>query len=285
MKLFPFAIILCLLSCQKVELPQPDEPEECGVIDITEKDKIAVTGESLNVGPVSADIYLYTNSAEQLFVSDALSNRASIQYCTDGLFANGKDVMPEYVREENGQKKCFDGNRATVRLDCLTPGTKYHYRAHVVIGNASRYGKVRTFTTPALDLPSGMVDLGLSVKWSSSNVDGQFKQNELSNVVPEGCHVPTIQEFQELIDNCICAAAIIDGKNGLVATAPNGKSIFFLSIAPKYDGQNGVAPIGNGEAFNGSYWCAEEGFAFTFGKKPNVGKTDINYYRSLRVVQ
>lgn len=287
MKLYPLAILLCLAACQKVELPQPDEPEEWGVIDITEEDKIAVTGEAFRVGPVSADIYLYTNSVDQLFLSDALPNRATIQFCKDGLFANGNDVMPEYTTDESGRPNYFDGNRALVHLDCLQPATTYHYRAHVVIGDATRYGKIRKFTTPSLNLPDGSVDLGLSVKWSSSNVDGQYKQSELP-VISEGWRVPTASNFGELIENCICADAIIENQNGLMCTAPNGNSIFFPAVPPTYDGslsETGIAPIGNAEAFFGSYWCAEEGFAFSFGKKPNVGKTDFHYLRSLRLVQ
>lgn len=287
MKLYPLALLLCLAACQNVELPEPDDADEWVVIDISE-DKIAVTGEAFRVGPVSADIYLYTNSADQLFLSDALPNRATIQFCTDGLFANGKDVMPEYTTDESVSQHYFDGNRAIVRLDCLQPGTTYHYRAHVIIGDATRYGKIRKFTTPSLNLPDGAVDLGLSVKWSSSNVDGQYKQSEISEEIPSGWRVPTASNFEELIEKCLCADAVLDGKNGLMCTAPNGNSIFFPAIPPTYDGslsETGIAPIVNTEAFYGSYWCADEGFAFSFWKNPTVEKTDVHYLRSLRLIQ
>ena len=55
----------------------------------------------------------------------------------------------------------------------MSPNTTYYYRACVELkdGNVIYYGETKSFTTPDISLiTTGEVDLGLSVKWSATNL-------------------------------------------------------------------------------------------------------------------
>lgn len=108
------------------------------------------------------------------------------------------------------------------------------------------------------------VDLGLSVKWATENIligdgcaeDGYFawghvetykstdlnhshtygrEMNDISNnhlydiaahVSNSSCRIPTLAEFQELVDKCRWVWKQVDGMHGYEITGPNGNSIF-----------------------------------------------------------
>ena len=84
-----------------------------------------------------------------------------------------------YGFEVNG-KALPSGNRDasqafSLMLNDLTPETKYEYRALVRIGEATFYGELRSFTTPALspEPESDCVDLGLGVLWATCDLGAQ----------------------------------------------------------------------------------------------------------------
>ena len=53
----------------------------------------------------------------------------------------------------------------------LKPGTTYYYRAYVYMAGTKYNGEVRSFVTPDLQVSkTNLVDLGVSVKWASSNM-------------------------------------------------------------------------------------------------------------------
>lgn len=53
----------------------------------------------------------------------------------------------------------------------LEPGTTYYYRAYAYMAGTKYNGEVRSFVTPDLQVSkTNLVDLGVSVKWASSNM-------------------------------------------------------------------------------------------------------------------
>lgn len=269
-------LIICILllsACQKVEV-QPEEHEKQTIA-------FATTGNASNVGPVSADIDIYSSISDRLFQTDLFEDVAVVQYCTDGLFANGKESYPVPWIDEKNTYHYFTGDKATVRLNCLEPNTTYHYRAKVRIGDAVRFGAVKKFTTQPLDIiETGYADIGLSVKWESSSLDGYFTAKDIAEL-----HVPTAANFQELLNNCIIAPAIHKGKKGCMVTN-DGKSIFFESNTAKFIGtsETGINPVADSNTFAGTY-LTSDGFTFHFGLNSYITPQNEQFAYCVRLVQ
>ena len=62
-------------------------------------------------------------------------------------------------------------------IESLSLNTTYYYVACAKVHDKEFYGDVKSFTTKKLQLPSGAVDMGLSVKWRSTNL-GASKPEE-----------------------------------------------------------------------------------------------------------
>lgn len=89
-----------------------------------------------------------------------------------------------------------DGDNFNAKVDGLEPNTTYYYvadcyfykyRGSYDYGTENHYyGSVQSFTTPSIPtLPDGLVDLGLSVKWASSNVGADLPE-EIGNLYAWG---------------------------------------------------------------------------------------------------
>jgi len=124
------------------------------------------------------------NAPDIASVSTALSGTihfagAGAQASEAALFIHAKHSNAESLREkgdridlnpllsENGEFYCI--------LKNLSPGTAYNYMVSVVAGNDRYDSPVQTFTTGSI--PSGAVDMGLSVLWGSCNLGAKLPGN------------------------------------------------------------------------------------------------------------
>lgn len=289
---------LCFIaSCSKDDSVATEGNES-----VSSDDAIVVTGECVCVGPVSADIYMYVNTKYSLFESEFSSNYAKLQYSDDRLIENGSEQIPISFQLTDRTITFFDPdvpNRLVVHLNCLKPNTTYYYRAYVRIGNAYRYGEVRQFKTPVLNLPEhSPVNLGLSVKWASTNIGAAnlagkgntYTQITAFQLQTDGLRLPSAANFQELLDKCICASAIYNGVRGFMATGPSGKSVFFPANTATFIGESetGILPIEASEPFLGTYWSSDESQAFifhgTYSDDASIITSDPRWSRCIRLV-
>lgn len=71
------------------------------------------------------------------------------------------------------------------------------------------------------------IDLGLSVKWADRNIGAnlprEFGEYYTDTDLPEG-NLPTKEQWEEL--QSLCTFIHDDVRNGIIATGPNGNSIF-----------------------------------------------------------
>lgn len=78
------------------------------------------------------------------------------------------------------------------------------------------------------------IDLGLSVKWADRNVGANlprdFGEYYTDTDLPEG-NLPTKEQWEEL--QSLCTFIHDDMRNGVIATGPNGNSIFLQYAAEK----------------------------------------------------
>lgn len=102
---------------------------------------------------------------------------------------------------------------------------------------------VRKTTTPAAKPKPQMVDMGLSVKWSNIDLGAAttksagglyYASEDLTKACGEGWRLPTLEEFNELINNC---DKMILEKNGVPSCVEftskrNGAKLYFYF--PKY---------------------------------------------------
>ena len=157
-----------------------------------------------------------------------------------------------------------------------SPVCEYSYSTRLIQNGVNYDQEERTYKTG--DLPSGLIDMGLSVKWASNNLgalgledlgdhfawgeatskesftwsnykwchgseESISKYNEYDGIKvlePEDdaatyllgaqWHTPTINEYQELLDNCEWTWISYKGASGLAATSPvTLNTIFFPS--------------------------------------------------------
>lgn len=181
----------------------------------------------------------------------------------------------------------------TSHITNLMPNTRYYVRAYATNARGTAYGEQRDFTTTEAtggQTPSGFingrgyVDLGLSVKWATTNVGAAIPSdygdyfawaevNTKSEYTEENCstynkdipdikgnptydvarakwgstwRMPTATEMQELRDSCTWRWTSQDGVEGALVIGPNGNSIFLPA-----------AGFRTGTATN---WCEEHGF-------------------------
>lgn len=104
---------------------------------------IAVTGNSSEITPVSAEIMCKANITQ----GGSASFELGVLYSTDS----------EKITGFNGNKvktKDLVGNAYKVTLSSLQPNTTYFYRSYVTTGGINNYGKVKSFTTQAVPSPN-----------------------------------------------------------------------------------------------------------------------------------
>lgn len=120
------------------------------------------------------------------------------------------------------------------------------------------------------------VDLGLSVKWATNNMDGHYRFGEKIPIPTERTYdsykdytyslandvtranwggkwrLPTKSEFDELINRCTWTTSTQGGDKGLKVTGPNGNSIFFPAAGYRHESDKSLMKRGKG----GYYWSS-----------------------------
>ena len=147
----------------------------------------------------------------------------------------------------------------SVEMTSLTPNTTYYVRAYATNSGGTAYGNEKSFTTLGhawvdLDLPNGTLwatcnvgadnpeDYGDYFAWGEiepnppyTNENYTYSDNPVT--LPsdhdaatanwgDGWRMPTLAEFQELLDNTTVTWTQQNGVNGWLFTASNGNSLF-----------------------------------------------------------
>lgn len=228
------------------------------------------------------------------------------------------DTKTEKIRK--GVRIQADGinDNYVVKTEGLLPNTTYHYTAYLDLGNGVVYGEEREFTTPEsnFDPDNDLVDLGLSTKWARYNVGATsetefgglfgfgdmtgFKTSVLmedyasADIYKTDCDVankaygswltmPTVEEFEELFNECKKEWVEQAGVAGYKLTGPNGNSIFLPAAGSRT--QQTVSGQGiNGLYLSGSINPADKQFALGYSFDRNSDRrTSTPVYQALAI--
>lgn len=157
----------------------------------------------------------------------------------------------------------------------LTANTTYYVRAYATNSSGTAYGEELNFTTTdGYGLLGGheYVDLGLpsGKRWSTSMYyqnDNNYFQEEVVVQWGDTWHTPSLDEMNELIDNCSSVWTEREGVYGRLFTGPNGNSVFFCTTGFYVYGSSGMQ------------WCdAAEGYYWTNTRFDNKDHTLLYYY-------
>lgn len=228
------------------------------------------------------------------------------------------DTKTEKIRK--GVRIQADGinDNYEVKTEGLLPNTTYHYTAYLDLGNGIVYGEEREFTTPEsnFDPDNDLVDLGLSTKWARYNV-GATSETELGGLFGFGdmtgfktsvlmedyasediyktdrdvankaygswLTMPTVEEFEELFNECKKEWVEQAGVAGYKLTGPNGNSIFLPAAGSRT--QQTVSGQGiNGLYLSGSINPADKQFALGYSFDRNSDRrTSTPVYQALAI--
>ncbi len=228
------------------------------------------------------------------------------------------DTKTEKIRK--GVRIQADGinDNYEVKTEGLLPNTTYHYTAYLDLGNGVVYGEEREFTTPEsnFDPDNDLVDLGLSTKWARYNV-GATSETELGGLFGFGdmtgfktsvlmedyasediyktdrdvankaygswLTMPTVEEFEELFNECKKEWVEQAGVAGYKLTGPNGNSIFLPAAGSRT--QQTVSGKGiNGLYLSGSINPADKQFALGYSFDRNSDRrTSTPVYQALAI--
>lgn len=151
-----------LQSCGDVEETIEDVTDDYGKIS---GNSLVATGGYRDVKPLKATILASIKTAYQG------------AYTTLGVefTPNTPDFNSSETKFAFSNSGISNGHFETVLSDdgegLLKPGTTYYYRAYVYMAGTKYNGEVRSFVTPDLQVSkTNLVDLGVSVKWASSNM-------------------------------------------------------------------------------------------------------------------
>lgn len=262
-------VSLSLVSCSQERVGDDSEDsEENEVIDTTSE--IAVTGLIGEYGCTYARITSYAN--------------LNLLPMTNGELEIGVELVEADAENNSAARKSItsslNGNQFSVRFCTLSPETGYKYRAFVKHGNLTYYGDYRTLTTKEFEYEA--IDLGLSVKWATCNVDATSPMesggyyawggteakkidsrgnSDFSGTESDVAHVkwgngwrmPTQSEIGELCNKCTCEWTTVNGIYGSIITGPNGNSIFLPAAGCYYNDRE----ISNYNNF-GYYWSSTD---------------------------
>lgn len=136
-----------------------------------------VTEEATNVGYGSVDLRGIMSAQG---IEDYTTKQATFRYSTSA--SNLEDLISSGSSVYANLESTSDGNYTYhYHLSGLKPSTTYYYVVCAKVGSKSYYGEVKSFTTNTLsDLSDAVVNLGLSVNWSSTNVGADLPE-EIGN--------------------------------------------------------------------------------------------------------
>ena len=194
-------------------------------------------------------------------------------------------------------------NTFSATLNYLAMGTTYYYTVVASTNHGTLYGEIKSFTTNAVTLQkTGFVDLGLSVKWAACNLGASVPEDfgsyyAWAETQPKTYYsssnytlvnkdnisasqydaaraklgvpyrMPTRQEFQELIDNCIWSPCVYNNTPGYYVVR-NNKAIFMPQAGYK-----------NGSELNAGfyYWTSTQYTYNDFYLEYNIETTEAYY--------
>ena len=117
-----------------------------------------------------------TSAATAIGSTDAQLNAKLV--LTDVIFQNirygflwGMAENELILQEEVSGYSHLTEDTISVTLSGLSPYTQYYYKAYVKLDGRLFYGQVMTFSTAAVSIET--IDLGLSVKWASCNLNAK----------------------------------------------------------------------------------------------------------------
>lgn len=151
-----------LQSCGDVEETIEDVAKDYGKIS---GNSLVATGGYRDVKPLKATILASIKTAYQ-----GAYTTLGVEFTPNTPDFNSSET--KYAFSNSG---ISNGHFETVLSDdgegLLKPGTTYYYRAYVYMAGTKYNGEVRSFVTPDLQVSkTNLVDLGVSVKWASSNM-------------------------------------------------------------------------------------------------------------------
>ena len=228
------------------------------------------------------------------------------------------DTKTEKIRKGVRIQAVGINDNYEVKTEGLLPNTTYHYTAYLDLGNGVIYGEEREFTTPEsnFDPDNDLVDLGLSTKWAKYNV-GATKETEFGGLFGFGdmtgfktsvlmedyasadiyktdrdvankaygswLTMPTVEEFEELFNECKKEWVEQAGVAGYKLTGPNGNSIFLPAAGSRT--QQTVSGQGiNGLYLSGSINPADKQFALGYSFDRNSDRrTSTPVYQALAI--
>lgn len=228
--------------------------------------------------------------------------------------ANGTEKVRAGVRK----KADVNSDNYEVTVDGLLPNTTYYYTAYLDLGAGVVYGEEKSFTTPAANFnpDEDLVDLGLSTKWAKYNV-GASKATDLGGLFGFGdmtgfqtsidledyasediyktsrdvankvygswVTMPTIDEFEELFNECTKEWTEEEGVAGYKLTGPNGNSIFLPAAGSRTQGTiSGIGTIGM--YLSGSINATDKQFAMAYSFDQNADRrTTTPVYQALAI--
>lgn len=185
------------------------------------------------------------------------SNDWDIVYKSDWVWTGGKTV------DENGT--------ATVSIRILK-NHSFNSRVGIIKIRSNQKDYIIKVCQEGVRMKRESGDLGLSVEWDTCNL-GAAKSNEAGNLYKwdeihdyenNGYRLPTKDEQDELLTNCICVAGEKNGTYGEWLIAKNGNAIFFPTTGDLYKSKiTGVDSCG-------CYWSSSKSrifmYALIFGK-------------------
>lgn len=234
-----------------------------------------------------------------------------------GIVISGVDGT-EKIRAGVRKQAAKGSDNYEVAVDGLLPNTTYYYTAYLDLGEGVVYGEEKSFTTPAaeFDPDNDLVDLGLSCKWAKYNV-GATKASDLGGLFGFGdmtgfntsfnledyasadiyktsldvankvygswVTMPTIDEFEELFNECTKEWTTEEGVAGYKLTGPNGNSIFLPAAGSRT--QATISGIGTlGLYLSGSINASDNRFAMAYGFDQNADRrTTTPVYQALAI--
>ena len=218
-KICYFAIIMaCLVSCNENGQVVP-EAEDATSSKVETGDVFNITSSTAIItGSTKIDLSDYQDVAFGVMYSDReqeLSSRKGVR--NEAPYLNGE---------------VFE-----VEIRGLKPQTTYYYCAWLLLnGKQYEYGDIKSFNTislledPTKENGHSYVDLGLSVKWATTNMGadnpeeyGDYIASSHRDIAKEtwggAWRLPTMSEFEELVEHCTWSWTMQNRVNGYKITS------------------------------------------------------------------
>lgn len=131
---------------------------------------VTITGEAIDVTHSSATITSTVNPMSA-YSKEVITVGVAYSTSLDSFNSYSIDVKPSfYTWGERSIEELLNGTY-TVTLGFLSEDTTYYYAAFAEVDGRYGFGEVKSFTTEEDGfVPSGAVDLGLSVMWATCNL-------------------------------------------------------------------------------------------------------------------